>query len=137
MNKIKKLVDDLIIELKKHGIVLQRYDAYSSNSVYLKLDYGVCNSIRISDHPGKKQLHYRYNVLSTLTKPSTYKTKPEGFVRNMYPFDAVDKLVQDIVRDRNKKIAEYGKSKYRKFMMNSLMENSDNSGFWSQCVEVI
>ena len=66
MNKketIKKIADDISRSLLEEGFDILRYDSYSSNSVYLKIDFGVCHTIRISDHPGKKHLHYRYNVL--------------------------------------------------------------------------
>lgn len=136
MTEIQRLAEYVIEKLKVAGLILQRYDAYSSNSVYLKLDYGVCNSIRISDHKSKKHLHYRYNLLSTLKQASSYRVRPQGWIRNQYPFDAVDKMIADIIRDRNRKIAAYGKSKYRKYMMQNLLENGENRGFWAQCVEV-
>ena len=44
-------------------VVIHRLDAYSTNSIYLKFDYGIVNSLRISDHEGKKHLSYRYNIL--------------------------------------------------------------------------
>lgn len=37
-------------------VVIHRLDAYSTNSIYLKFDYGIVNSLRISDHEGKKHL---------------------------------------------------------------------------------
>lgn len=45
---------------------IHRYDAYSTNSVYLKFDYGLGNSLRISDHHGKERLNYRFNILLDL-----------------------------------------------------------------------
>ena len=60
---VKNKADAIVSILKDKGFVIQRYDAYSTDSVYLKLDYGVCNSIRISDHEGKKHLCYRYNMI--------------------------------------------------------------------------
>ncbi|MBM7715323.1 hypothetical protein JOC94_002310 [Bacillus thermophilus] len=52
--ELQETADYIIARLKKKGIVIQRYDSYSTNSIYLKLDYGVSNSVRISDHKGKK-----------------------------------------------------------------------------------
>ena len=60
--ELNDIAEMLCRNLISEGFIIQRYDAYSSNSIYLKLDYGVCNSIRISDHPGKKYLKYRYNI---------------------------------------------------------------------------
>lgn len=58
----QEIADYLSEELKNNGFTVHRYDAFSTKSIYLKLDYGVCNSIRISDHNGKKYLKYRYNI---------------------------------------------------------------------------
>lgn len=58
----KALADSLSERFLAEGFTVHRYDAYSTSSVYLKLDCGMCNSIRISDHRGKKHLAYRYNI---------------------------------------------------------------------------
>lgn len=47
-------------------VLIHRYDAYSTNSVYLKFDYGLGNSLRLSDHTGKAGLNYRFNIITTL-----------------------------------------------------------------------
>ena len=54
--------------LLEKGFIVQRYDSVTTNSIYLKLDYGMCNSIRISDHKGKKHLSYMYNLRSDIKK---------------------------------------------------------------------
>ena len=51
----KALADSLSERFLAEGFTVHRYDAYSTSSVYLKLDCGMCNSIRISDHRGKKR----------------------------------------------------------------------------------
>ena len=57
-----QIAEYVIEELLKHGFVIHRYDAHSTCSIYLKLDYGACNSIRISDHDGYEHLSYKYNI---------------------------------------------------------------------------
>lgn len=52
----KELADYLCKRLIAEGFAVQRYDAYKTDSIYLKLDFGVCNSIWISDHLGKRYL---------------------------------------------------------------------------------
>ena len=47
-------------------VLIHRYDAYSTNSVYLKFDYGLGNSLRLSDHTGKAGLNYRFNIITTM-----------------------------------------------------------------------
>ena len=71
---LKDLADEICTRLLKEGFIIYRYDAYSSNSVYLKLDFGVSHSIRISDHEGKRHLHYRYNIGSHIKKDKTQTT---------------------------------------------------------------
>ena len=59
----KQIAEILIVKLKELGFIVHRYDAYSTDSIYLKLDFGVCCGIRISNHNGKKKYHYRFNVI--------------------------------------------------------------------------
>lgn len=60
---IQSIADSLTHTLSQAGFTIQRYDASTTDSIYLKLDYGVGNSIRISNHTGKKHLNYRYNII--------------------------------------------------------------------------
>lgn len=39
--------------LLNNDFIVHRYNAYSTNSIYLKIDCCLCKSIRISDHHGK------------------------------------------------------------------------------------
>ena len=61
-DELSALAESIARKLIAEGFIVQRYGAYTTSSIYLKLDYGVCNSIRISDHPGKRYLKYRYNI---------------------------------------------------------------------------
>ena len=54
-------VSDILIEkLKEKGFQISKYYARTTKSIYLKLDYGVCCGIRISDHNGKKKYKYKF-----------------------------------------------------------------------------
>ena len=46
-NELENLADSIANRLAREGFIVQRYDAKTTDSIYLKLDYGVCNSIRI------------------------------------------------------------------------------------------
>ena len=59
----KKVTRILIKKLLDMDFIVHRYDAYSTSSIYLKLDYGVACGIRIADHPGKKKYSYRFNII--------------------------------------------------------------------------
>jgi len=62
MNSID-VVNFLVTRLLDMGFIVHRYYAHSTNSIYLKLDYGIACGIRISDHPCRKKYRYRFNVI--------------------------------------------------------------------------
>lgn len=134
--KIRKTIyataDFLIKELKKEGIVIQRYNSKSTNSIYLKLDYGVLNSIRISDHKGKKHLNYKYNILTVCPYPIATKnnTNYGEIVRYYFPLKEKNKLLNLILQERIQKKSMYGDKNYRNFMDLKVAENYMKTGFW-------
>lgn len=125
----------IIQALKSNGVIIQRYNSYSTNSIYLKFDFGVANSIRISDHRGKKGLSYRYNLLSNCPYPVKSKDN-EGYIRYYFPLKDVQQLINLILTERYTKIEQYGMKKYRKFMEINQVENQTKEGFWKKAVLV-
>lgn len=135
---IQDMADYLVGKLKASKFTVQRYDAYTTKSIYLKLDYGVCHSIRISDHKGKANLHYRYNLLKNFRKQKGKKQQMFYFYENGYkrwyiPFDEVSLLVTNIRQERASIKQKYGKKNYWKFMKKNQAENQNKAGFWSKC----
>lgn len=129
MADLKDIADAVVNRLKTEGFIIQRYDAYSTNSVYLKLDFGVCNSIRISDHRGKKHLAYRYNLIKGC--PSAYSMKTQqGWERHFFPAGKVDKLIAQILSDRENKLLLYGPERYRSLMEANQIKHQNDEGFW-------
>lgn len=130
----KKLADDLTERFIAEGFVVHRYDAYSTNSVYIKLDCGMCNSIRVSDHRGKKHLKYRYNIGSWIKER---RHENDKYPRHYYPINEVDVLVKTVLRDRQRRKERYGVDKYEALMRKNEHEGAKAScGFWSQAVKV-
>lgn len=129
-NKIQKIADKMCKLLIAEGFIVQRYDAYSTNSIYLKIDYGVCNSIRISDHKGKEYLNYMYNLRSDIKK---YYKEKTNFTRYYYPFEQRGRLIEHIKYNKQKKIDKYGNIKVYNELMN-IEKNlkSNNKGFWKE-----
>ena len=111
-------------------VLIHRYDAYSTNSVYLKFDYGVGNSLRIADHTGKEYLSYRYNILLTLTEPK--KDLSGSYPRSYYPPAMVDQVIEDILANVEAKRARY--RDYDKTMEEAMRKtaNANEKGFWQQ-----
>lgn len=128
---LRKVASDVLSALIEQGFTIQFYETYSTNSMYIKLDYGVSNSIRISDHKGKKGLSYRYN-LTTTAKNKHMTTTSEGYSRHFYPMKDYKSLISDVVSERDSKIERYGKPKYREFMEKNRVEGLSKKGFWQQ-----
>lgn len=112
---------------------MHRYDSYSTKSIYLKLDYGAMNSIRISDHEGKKHLKYKYNVVLNCTNPHWEKDTDCWRYYCGTNNHRLDELVCQILADKIYKKSFGG--------YNSLMEYYKNNrnidaGFWLGAKEV-
>jgi len=51
-------VANKVIQMMPKEIVIHRYDSFSTDSIYLKFDYGIGNSLRISGHEGVTSHEY-------------------------------------------------------------------------------
>lgn len=132
-NDLKNLADMIIEKLLDAGFVIQRYDAYSTDSIYLKLDYGVCNSIRISNHGGKKYLKYRYNIGPHIKKRHS---KKDLYDRYYFPDNQAGQMIKQIISDRADKVRRYGEKEYKSYMDENRRKNVDTKGFWDKAVLV-
>ena len=134
-DRLNHRAEEVIAIMKKHGVVVLRYDAYSTNSIYLKFDYGVCNSLRISDHKGKKHLSYRYNLMKGLHNAYTTRTS-KGWEMHFYPLNQAQNVAHKILKDREQKIINYGLGLYKQYMHDNKISNEETKGFWQQAVLV-
>lgn len=135
MSNFKKMADKLASRFLAEGFTVHRYDAYSTDSVYLKLDYGLGNSIRISDHKGYKHLKYRFNIGTWVRQR---RDEQDGeYIRSYYPAEDMEALVADVLRNRYKKRRHLGERGYNK-RVGELRERSRHirKGFWSYCRRV-
>jgi len=132
MRDINSVATELQRRLLDAGFIIQRYDAYSTNSIYLKLDYGVCNSIRISDHKGKEHLNYMFNLDRRIKK---IRIERGEYTRYYYPFTEITAMVRKILDHRAKKQEHYGSS-YAKVVQEAYLKNQHNKGFWREAVLV-
>lgn len=126
--QLNDIADIIIATLKKNGFSIHRYDAYSTNSIYLKLDYGVCNSIRISDHTGKQHLKYRYNVIIN----GKNEFVQDKYPRYYYNQNSLNEMLSKIILDRNQKVLKYGQISYNNYMRQNNQQSKDKKGFWAQ-----
>ena len=113
----KKLVEIL----REKGFQINKYYAKTTKSIYLKLDYGVCCGIRISDHNGKKKYKYKFNMLKEYNGPKQKNDK--GYIRLFYDYSNTDELVNDVQNEKKSKINKYGLSNYHEYMKINSQDN--------------
>ena len=104
----------LLKELSELGFTIHRYNAITTSSIYLKLDYGICCGIRISNHSGKKKYHYRFNIVKGYNGDKV--TYSKNLISYFYTFEQISQLIKDVQHERNKKIQRYGLNNYKKYM---------------------
>lgn len=131
---IQNVANDLIHTLLEKGFKVQRHDAYSTNSIYLKLDYGMACSIRISDHPGKSKLKYRFNLITT--EDELKETVENNLPRYFYGLSYIQKLIDDIIEEKQIKINKYGGiERYESLMERNYEKGKMEKGFWQHAEE--
>ena len=130
---IKDLAIKVQNRLLDEGFIVHRYDSYSTNSIYLKLDYGVANSIRISDYKGKRYLSYRYNLCDV----HSFKIDNSGeFTKLLFLYDEWDEMINTIISNKTDKINKYGENLYDKFIIENKKKSKIKKGFWSGAYKV-
>jgi hypothetical protein len=123
--KVKNYMFRLLRDLDKKGFVLYYYEAYSTSSCYIKLDFGLSNSIRIADHKGIDKYQYRFNLMIGLRKSYV----KDG--RNYYCEEDYDKMISDIVAFREEQLDKYG-FRYYDYMVKNKNDAENRSGFWKK-----
>lgn len=126
---------DQVIDKLYGKVIIHRYNAYSTNSIYLKFDYGVANSLRISDHPGKQHLKYRFNLMNDQANTPKYTIINENFPMCFYPPEDIDQMIADILQAKEEKIRRY--TSYDA-VVNKAKQDSQyaTKGFWVGAREV-
>lgn len=108
------VADYLIQHLLNIGLVVHRYNAYSTSSIYLKLDYGLACGIRIADHPGKKKYSYRFNVIKDYIGDKVILK--DGLICRFYDFNELDNVLDAVKIEKQDKISKYGLDNYKIYM---------------------
>lgn len=110
----KQIAKILTQKLLNMEFIVHRYDAITTNSIYLKLDYGVCCGIRIADHNGKKKYHYRFNVVKDYSGDKVIYYK--NLISYFYNFEELSQLLYMVQEERKAKIRKYGLENYKLYM---------------------
>lgn len=108
--KLCDIADYLTESLTAAGVEIIRMESESTRSIYLKIDYGVCNTIRISDHYSRK---CRYNIGPYI---SHFKVEHGRYDRYYYQAKRTDELTRRILKDRRTLLRRYGRKNYHRYM---------------------
>lgn len=119
--KEKEIASILVDKLKKLGFIVHRYNSVTTNSIYLKLDFGVCCGIRIADHNGKKKYHYRFNVIKDFKGDKIVNFN--NLVSYFFTFEEIPQLLQKVQEERELKIKKYGIGNYKLYMQSEETSN--------------
>lgn len=120
-NQEIEVSNKLIKDLRDKGFEIHKYYAKTTKSIYLKLDYGVCCGIRISDHKGKKKYRYKFNLIKQYNGPK--QVNDRGYLRLFYDYSNINELVNDVQDEKKEKINKYGICNYQKYMRKNSKDN--------------
>lgn len=129
---VSEIADFLGDELVRRGFVVHRYDAITTSSVYLKLDYGACWSIRVSDHRGYRHLKYRWNIGPWIRERRDDNTASGAYQMHYYPADMAGRLVKSVCDHKRRLVRRIGEAGYmEKARAGMEAMGTARSGFWA------
>ena len=132
MNNELSSIAEYVIDKLKGKVIIHRYDAFSTNSIYLKFDYGVANSLRISDHKGYKHLDYRFNII--LGRKTHDINKGREYTKEFFPAEDVDLVIKKILENKRSRQKKY--RDYNAVVEKAKKERNQNLSFWRCCREI-
>lgn len=132
MRKGVSALAEQVIEGLRGKMIIHRYDAFSTNSIYLKFDYGVGNSLRISDHNGYEYLSYRYNIVLGIKEK--YVDATGKYPKEFYPADKVDEVIARIISCKEEKVKRY--KDYNAVVERAKQQPDTTKSFWRCCREI-
>lgn len=125
--KTDNIMYDILRKLDKKSFVLYYLKSYSTSSRYIKIDFGVCKSIRIADHKGIEKYKYTFNLMLGLDK----SYEEDG--RYYYCLDDLDKMIENIIKYRDKLLDKYGFNYYAMMVDYKNQMLRKRKGFWEKC----
>ena len=117
----KEIASILVDKLKKLGFIVHRYNSVTTNSIYLKLDFGVCCGIHIAENKEKKKYHYRFNVIKDFKGDKIVNFN--NLVSYFFTFEEIPQLLQKVQEERELKIKKYGIGNYKLYMQSEETSN--------------
>lgn len=129
-DNLTNIKDRIVQTLKSNGISILYYESYTTNSMYLKLDSGLLNTIRISDHTGKKNLNYRYEIGPHISETHTDYSKK--YPSHLFTENDVDLMLSRILADKDSKLEKYSSDGYKSIVQRNARDHANDKGFWKQ-----
>lgn len=116
-SQIEKAASFIIDKCREEGIIVHRYDVQSSGSIYLKFDWGLAHSLRISDHKGIVKYRYKFNLIKGI--PDVLRISYRNNNHSIYfPFREIHQCLDEILSHRKEVIAKHNSvAEYLKEMM--------------------
>ena len=124
--KTDDLMFDVLDKLDKKRFILYYLKAYSTSSRYIKLDFGVCKSIRIADHKGIDKYKYTFNLMIGLDKSYV----EDG--RYYYCVADLDKMIDDIIKYREDLQDRFGFDYFQYMVDYKNQFLRKRKGFWEK-----
>lgn len=126
--QIQQAAHFIIDKCERAGIAVMRYDARRTGSIYLKFDDGIIGSMRISDHPSRKRLKYKYN----LVLDSKRIKRTAGCHTSYYSgLDDTQWLWRQLSKNYTTHRNRLGSEVYRKLMKKNRETADRTKGFWA------
>ena len=111
ITKERKIAYKIKTLLNRRGFVVNIKYSKKTKSVYLEIDNGACNGIRISNHKNKKS-RFKYNVIRNYNGKKI--ELENGMTKNFYDFKNIGRLITDIELERSNRIINFGYQGYKR-----------------------
>ena len=110
-NKEKKIANKITKILQMRGFIVDMQVSKKTNSIYLKIDNGACDGIRISDHINNLT-KYKFNMIRNYHGRRSELSN--GKYKLFYSFTNTGRLINDLEVERSNNIMRNGYYNYRK-----------------------
>lgn len=128
----------LIEKLLQNDFKVMIYDSRTTNSIYIKVDFGILDTIRISDHDVPK--HKRaceYNIVPDICSYPQVRMQDGKKVLYATDDDIGVTMITTMLLSKRRKIRRmYGKTKYLEHIYERRQSMQGHDGFWEHAMEI-
>lgn len=125
-------------ELLDRGFIVHRCDDYLNRTIYIKVDYGIINTIRISEKPESGiKYPYKFNIRQDLKKFRIVEGNSN--IRYYIPYSDYYKLFDIVDSIACEYLTRYGKDWYENEIKSREREcqyRATSGAFWNRAYQV-